>query len=66
VNSAPAGRTFDEPNGNLTVEEKIYDLLGIAAVDGELYARVLFEKGSNEPGEHILGDRRRNAERELA
>ena len=32
VNAAPAGWAFDEPNGNLRVEQQIHNLLCIAAV----------------------------------
>ena len=66
MDAAPASRAFDESDGNLGVEEQIYDLLCIAAVDRKLYARVLLEKRSDQTGQDILGNRCRHAERKLA
>src|SRR5579863_2786120 len=54
ANSAFARRAFDESDGNLAVEEKLDDLLGVAAVQRELHARMLVEEGPNQARKNVL------------
>ena len=44
-NAAIARWSFDEADGELVIEEKLHDLAGVAAMQGELDTRVLVEEG---------------------
>jgi len=57
VNAAVAGWSFDEAEGELVVEEKMHDFVGIAAVEGELDAGMLVEEGPEQARKNILRDR---------
>ncbi len=37
---------FDETDSELVLEEKLYDFASVAAVERELYARILVKEGS--------------------
>jgi len=65
ANAAVACRSFDESDREFVVEEKMDNLAGIAAVERELDARMLFEKGSDQARENVLRDRGGDAERQL-
>jgi len=62
ANSAVAGWAFDEADGQLVVEEQLYDLAGVAALQRKLDARVLVEEGAQQARENVLCDGRGNAE----
>ena len=66
VNSALAGRAFDESDGDFAVEQKFDDFFGVAAVQRELYAGMLVEKGTDQARKNVLGDRGGDAESEVA
>ncbi len=52
--AAVACWSFNEADGQLIVEKKMHDLVGVAAVEGELDAGMLVEKGSQQARENIL------------
>ena len=56
ANAAVARRSFNESDGQLVVEKEVHDLAGVAAVQRELDARMLGEKGSEQAGEYVLGN----------
>ena len=66
VNSALAGRAFDESDGDFAIEQKFDDFFGVAAVERELHAGMLVEEGTDETRKNVLGDRGGDAESEIA
>jgi len=66
VNSALAGRAFDESDGDFAVEQKFDDFFGIAAVKRKLHAGMLVEESTYQARKNVLGDRGGDAESELA
>ena len=63
ANAAVAGGAFDKADRKLVVEEEMDDLIGIAAVQRELHARMFGEEGSEQTRENVLSNRGRDAER---
>ena len=66
VNSALAGRAFDESDGDFAIEQKFDDFFGVAAVQRELDAGMLVEEGTDETRKNVLGDRGGDTEGEVA
>jgi len=61
-----ACRAFDEADRNLAIKQKPHNLAGVAAMQRQLDAGMLVEKGSEQPRENVLCDRGGNSKRQFS
>jgi hypothetical protein len=66
ANAAVACWSFDEPDSQLVLENKLHDLVSVAAVERELDARILVKESSQQTWEKVLRNRGRYSEGQLS